>query len=119
MFTTPNPVNIPGNTVMMDLAFWGQPNPFVNKATARFMVDPFKDAIQDVKPPQTFYHSVVGNNYAEPFIYPIDLTPTKQQALEKRAGFKFQTEKGMASAMGFDAPMPKFSASECNTDVWC
>lgn len=60
-------VNLPGDTVMLDVGFFGDENPINNYSTVRFNIPQVK--VGTAFPEATYYHDIFVNNAANPFIY--------------------------------------------------
>lgn len=66
-FTGNQRVNIPGNVIMNDIGFFGQPNPFMDVATARFQTEPLEDKI-NAFPQPSYYNTVLVNDANSPIM---------------------------------------------------
>lgn len=65
-------IEIPGNTIMSDVAFFGQPNPFGDRATVRYTNDLYKDK-QNAFPLPSYYNQILINDANNPIIGPAQL----------------------------------------------
>jgi hypothetical protein len=106
-----NVIEMPGNTINMDVGYFGQPNPFANYSLARFGIDQIQ--LPSAFPPPTYYHTVVGNNFAEPLMAPMfNLQPARHGASMKHDEFKgFDAHKDMHSAASFTYAQNPVSAN--------
>lgn len=73
-------VELPGNCMMNDIAFFGQPNPFGDLATVRFKTDMNIDS-ENANPFPTYYQSVVLNDAYAPIVNQGQLAPIEMQTL--------------------------------------
>lgn len=81
-------VNIPGNVIMNDIGFFNQPNPFGDRATARFTTDMQIDT-QNANPFPTIFQNVILNDASTPVLPEQQLSHQEFQtikdiAMEKR-----------------------------------
>jgi hypothetical protein len=77
-------VELPGNCMMNDIAFFGQPNPFGDLATVRFKSDMNIDA-ENASPFPTYFQSVVLNDAYTPIINQGKLAPQEMQTVQDMA----------------------------------
>lgn len=96
-----NIIEMPGNTVDLDVGYFGQPNPLANYSLVRFGINQLQT--QDAFPQPTYHHSVIGNNAAEPLLAPqFNIQPIHHSSSFKRDEFSgFKTQQDMRSASHF------------------
>jgi hypothetical protein len=105
----PNVVDLPGDTVNMDIGLFGSPNPFENRETARFGIDQFQT--DRIFPGPTYQYNVVGNDGNQPYIFEgIDITPLEQDAVPEIEYVGFPMQPRLPSTFNFVAPQNQFSA---------
>lgn len=102
-------VDMPGDTVMMDVGLFGQPNPLIDREKARFAIEQFQT--DRAFPPPTYYFSVVGNNDNEPYVFEgPDLTPLVIEPSPEIDYMGFPMQERLASTYNFASAQNQFSA---------
>lgn len=74
-------VELPGNTIMNDVAFFGQPNPFGDRATVRYTSDLFRDK-ENAFPLPSYYNNIIVNDANTPLVAPNQLMHPELQTVQ-------------------------------------
>lgn len=75
-------VNLPGNVLMNDIAFFNQTNPFGDRATVRFKTDLEVDK-ENASPFPTYFQSVIVNEANTPIINQNQLSPLEYETVSE------------------------------------
>lgn len=109
MTRPPIVVDLPGDVVNMDTGFFGDPNPFANRETARFGIDQFQT--DRIFPGPTYYYNVIGNNGNEAYVFEgVDITPMTVEPVPEIQYVGFPWEQKLAPAYNFASSQNQFSA---------
>jgi hypothetical protein len=74
-------VELPGNTIMNDVAFFGQPNPFGDRATVRYTNKMNLDK-QNAFPLPSYYNEIIVNDANTPLVGPQQLVHPELQTVQ-------------------------------------
>lgn len=99
-------VEVPGNVVMNDIGFFNQPNPFGDRATARFTTEMQIDT-QNANPFPTLFQSVILNEANTPII-----------AQQQMSHQEFQTVKDIAMENRAVLQSPRVGTAQIFPDLF-